>query len=189
MGRKNKRKSTEYRDRLGFNPKKYISQAAFYPSAHTLPSRIMYPAGRIPHRGDIWFAELGAHPGTSVQGGCRPVMIVSNNIGNERAETINVLPMTRHLKRSDLPCHTELAPENVADKRQILDPSMILAEQITTISKSQLRAYVGRIENPDILDSINHSVSVQLDLTENKASAEDLADEHNKNEGEEKEHV
>ena len=89
---------------------------------------------RIPRRGDIWFADLGDHPGTSVQGGCRPVIIVSNDIGNERAETINVLPMTRHLKRSDLPCHTELTPENLDDRQQVFDPSMILAEQISLLA-------------------------------------------------------
>jgi len=170
LGRKNKRKSTKYRDRLGFNPNKYISRKtykAFYPSAHdahTIVKAMGRPMNRIPRRGDIWFAELGDHPGTSVQGGCRPVIIVSNDIGNERAETINVLPMTRHLKRADLPCHTELAPESVDDRQQVFDPSMILAEQITTISKTQLRSYVGRVKNPDILKSINHSVVVQLEL-------------------------
>ena len=178
LGRKNKRKSTEYRDRLGFNPNKYISHktyAAFYPSAHTAHTNVNPTFGqhfpnRIPRRGDIWFAELGDHPGTSVQGGCRPVIVVSNDIGNEWAETINVLPMTRHLKRSDLPCHTELAPENVDDKQQVFDPSMILAEQIATVSKTQLRSYVGRVKNPAILESINRSVAVQLELEEHKSS-------------------
>lgn len=179
MGRKNKRKSTEYRDRLGFNPNKYIfhkPHTTSYSSAHMVHAVFkstdgaFYQAGRIPRRGDIWFADLGDHPGTSVQGGCRPVIIVSNDIGNERAETINVLPMTRHLKRSDLPCHTELTPENVDDKQQVFDPSMILAEQITTVSKTQLRTYVGRVKNPDILESINHSVAVQLELEEHKSS-------------------
>ena len=166
MGRKNKRQRTEYRDRLGFNPHKYISRAIFYPSAHTVVKSVDGSLYRSPRRGDIWFAELGDHPGTSVQGGCRPVIIVSNNIGNEHAETINVLPMTRHLKRPELPCHTELSPESVDDKHQIFDPSMVLAEQITTISKTALRSYVGRVKAPDILESINHSVAVQLELQE-----------------------
>ena len=164
MGRKNKRKRTEYRDRLGFNPNRYISRATFYPSTHTVLKSMGGLLYRSPRRGDIWFAELGDHPGTSVQGGCRPVIIVSNNIGNEYAETINVLPMTRHLKRPELPCHTELSPESVDDKHQIFDPSMVLAEQITTISKTALRSYVGRVKAPDILESINHSVAVQLEL-------------------------
>ncbi len=93
---------------------------------------------RAPHRGDIWFADLGCHPGTSIQAGCRPVLIVSNDIGNTYAGTLNVLPMTRHLKKPELPCHKELNPEAVGDLKQELNASMILAEQITTISKLQL---------------------------------------------------
>lgn len=165
MGRKNKRKRSEYRDWLGFNPRKYVRYSEGHDrKADRAVNATVNTGTKMPRRGDIWFAELGDHPGTSVQGGCRPVIIVSNDIGNERAEAINVLPMTRHLKRADLPCHTELAPENVDDRQQVFDPSMILAEQITTISKTQLRSYVGRVKNPDILESINHSVAVQLEL-------------------------
>jgi mRNA interferase MazF len=100
-----------------------------------------------------------------VQGGCRPVLIVSNDVGNTYAETLNVLPMTRQLKKPNLPCHTELDPQAIADKHQMMDNSMILAEQITTISKDQLRNYVGRIEKRDLQDSIDHAVSIQLGLT------------------------
>lgn len=158
MGRKNKRKKTEYRTRLGFNPWKYITPA-------TDPVRHYRNTSRSPQRGDIWFAALDPHAGTSIQGGCRPVLVVSNNIGNTHAETLNVLPMTRHLKKPNLPCHTELDPDAISDKRQTMDYSMILAEQITTISKEQLQNYVGRIEEKNLLDSIDHAVSVQLGLT------------------------
>ena len=160
MGRKNKRRKTEYKDRLGFNPWKYITPAA----GHTEPGRYRNTS-RTPQRGDIWFADLKPHAGTSVQGGCRPVLIVSNDVGNTYADTLNVLPMTRQLKKPNLPCHTELVPDTIADKHQTMDSSMILAEQITTISKDQLRNYVGRIEDRVFLDSINHAVAVQLGLT------------------------
>ena len=160
MGRKNKRKKTEYRTRLGFNPWKYIAPA-------TEPVRRYRNTSRIPQRGDIWFADLEPHSGTSVQGGCRPVLVMSNDVGNTYAETLNVLPMTRQLKKPNLPCHTELDPDIIADKHQMMDNSMILAEQITTISKDQLRNYVGRIEEKNLLDSIDHAVSVQLGLVPN----------------------
>lgn len=159
MGRKNKRKKAEYRTRLGFNPWKYITPAAACPE----PRRYRN-THRTPQRGDIWYAELEPHAGTSVQGGCRPVLVVSNDVGNTYAETLNVLPMTRQMKKPDLPCHTELDPQIIADKHQMMDNSMILAEQITTIGKDQLRNYVGRIEEKNLLDSIDHSVSVQLGL-------------------------
>ena len=159
MGRKNKRRKAEYRSHLGFNPWKYITPAP----SHAEPRRYRNTS-RTPQRGDIWFAELEPHAGTSVQGGCRPVMIVSNDVGNTYAETLNVLPMTRQLKKPNLPCHTALNPEIITDKYQLMDQSMILAEQITTISKDQLRNYVGKVEDRTLLDAIDHAVSVQLGL-------------------------
>ena len=166
VGRKNKRKKTEYRNRLGFDPRKYVTR-------HRLPVNPPSPAtqhaawnvsGRCPHRGDIWFADLGEHPGTSVQSGCRPVLIVSNNIGNEHAETINVLPMTRQLKKPGLPCHTELTSSVIIDKHQEMCLSMVLAEQITTISKTQLRNYVGRVDDAALLTDIDTAIGQQLSL-------------------------
>ena len=159
MGRKNKRRKTEYRTRLGFNPWKYITPAELYPE-----QRRYRNTRRTPQRGDIWFADLDPHAGTSVQGGCHPVLIMSNDVGNIYAETLNVLPMTRQLKKPDLPCHTELDPDAISDKHQMMDNSMILAEQITTISKDQLRNYVGRVEERNLLDAVDHAVSVQLGL-------------------------
>ena len=120
---------------------------------------------RMPHRGDIWFADLGSHPGTSIQAGCRPVFIVSNDIGNIHAETLNVLPMTRHLKKLGLPCHVELNPGIVEDTRQEMESSMILAEQVTTISKLQLRNYVGRVEDTELLAAIEQAICEQFGLS------------------------
>lgn len=156
MGRKNKRKQTEYRSKLGFNPWKYIR-----PEAGQKPSSDAVP---MPHRGDIWFAWLGYRDGTCVQGGCRPVLILSNNIGNACAETINVLPMTSHLKKLELPCHTLLEPDNIEDARQQLEPSMILAEQITTIDKAALRNFVGRVRNDESMEAIDRVVMAQLGI-------------------------
>ena len=152
MGRKNRRKKSEYRDRLGFNPQKYICPG--------VPRSRM----RFPQRGDIWYAELYSHFGTCVQRGRCPVMILSNNIGNAYAETLNVLPLTRGLKKPNLPCHIKLDPDCVSDRRRAMDVSMILAEQITTIDKSELRGYVGHVKDDAVLSSVNHAVSMQLGL-------------------------
>lgn len=103
------------------------------------PGKGAYPGiGQIsetpaPSRGDIWFADLGDHTGTSVQGGCRPVLVISNDTANIHAETVNVVPLTRHLKKPGLPCHMMLDSGDVVDSKQSLDDSMLLAEQITTI--------------------------------------------------------
>jgi len=103
MARKNKRLKTEYHRGLGFDPRKYIT----VPVHHAVRSTPEH----TPQRGEIWFADLGSHPNSSVQGGIRPVVIVSNDIGNAHADTVNIVPMTRHLKKPELPCHTKLSPE------------------------------------------------------------------------------
>ena len=143
MGRKNRRKKRVFKRRFGFNTKRYIGSAAQIHDMHNAAPITLDAAAnsvqRTPHRGDIWFAELGDHTGTSDQRGCRPVLIISNDTANIHAETVNVLPMTSHLKKPNLPCHTLMGSAFVVDTRQRMDDSMILAEQITTIGKSQLR--------------------------------------------------
>ena len=156
MARKNNRLKTEYHRGLGFDPRKYIT----LPVHHSVRSAPEH----TPQRGDIWFADLGSHPNSSVQGGIRPVVIVSNNIGNAHADTVNIVPMTRHLKKPELPCHTKLSPECITDASQLLDTSMILAEQITTIGKNRLRSYVGKIADTAVLHRIDTAVAAQLGI-------------------------
>ena len=175
MGRKNRRKRTEYQTGFRFDLRKYMGSAnRNYSVRNAYNARItgITRIARTPKRGDIWFADLGSHPGTSVQGGCRPVLVVSNDIGNNHAETINVLPLTKHLKKPELPCHTQISPEDLADLHQFFDDSMILAEQITTISKLQLRNYVGRVENLEAMSRINTIINRQLDLDSFEHEAE-----------------
>lgn len=135
MGRKNRRNANEYRQRLGFNPDKYIKHSKYSKcskhSKHTehtkgkdIPRkccRNTYPVSRykperpyrVPYRGEIWIAQLGSHPNTSVQEGCRPVLIVSNDKGNHTSNTVVVLPLTSQIKRSELPSHVELHREDL----------------------------------------------------------------------------
>ena len=173
MGRKNKRKKSEYRRRLGFNPMKYIGSGARFQSTispapvvtiSSTPSPDSTAAERIPHRGDIWFADLIVCPGTCVQRGIRPVLVVSNDMGNTHSTIVNVLPMTSHLKKPHLPCHTLLEPGDVADSRSALRESEVQAEQITTIGRLQLKNYVGRVEDTEILNQITQAVISQLAL-------------------------
>ena len=160
MGRKNRRNPMDYQIGLGFDPQKYIRQERPYVPREQAAEQ----SPVTPRRGEVWFAELGEHAGTSVQDGCRPVVIVSNDMGNRYADTVNVVPLTRHLKRPELPCHTEISDTDLGDTKQTLDASMVLTEQITTISKCQLRNYVGRIDDPAAMDRINRAISEQLAL-------------------------
>ena len=158
------------------NPMKYIGSGAqsvvnTAPVAPTIPAsappvRVLpvTTAERTPQRGDIWFADLIGCPGTCVQRGIRPVLVVSNDMGNTHSTIVNVLPMTSHLKKPHLPCHTLLEPGDVADSRFALRESEVQAEQITTIGRLQLKNYVGRVEDTEVLDQITQAVISQLAL-------------------------
>lgn len=73
----------------------------------------------IPHRMEIWFADLGRHPGSCVQEGIRPVLVISNDIANEHAETVTVLPMTSRIKKVWLPCHISVSEEEMGISRAV----------------------------------------------------------------------
>ena len=167
MARKNNRMKTEYHKGLGFDPRKYITSP--------VQNIVRRTQNRTPQRGEVWFADLGTHPNSSVQGGCRPVIILSNNIGNAHADTVNVVPMTRHLKKPELPCHTEISPDSISDKRQLLETSMILVEQITTISKYALRSYAGKITDSTVLSAIDTAIIAQLGIERSNAECPSIS--------------
>ena len=166
MGRKNKRKMN------AFYPSR--SQRSSYAWRDFYQPQATVSSGHVPiirssrtynvHRGDIFFAELGYHRGTSVQEGCRPVLVISNDKGNYHSDTINVIPMTGCFKRPDLPCHMLLKPEQIANRHRPFNTATVLTEQITTISKSALRSYVGRVENSDIISNIEYTLSSHLGM-------------------------
>ena len=157
MGRKNKRRKSSYSRKMKINPKKLImKQQNTYDVTHSR-SEAEY-LDRIPQRGDIWFVELGCHPGTSVQDGCRPAFIMSNDTSNLYSGIVTVVPMTSKLKKSYLPTHVILTDECPA-----LEPSMVLGEQLTTVGKPALKSYVGRI-GPAKIHEIEKAVEAHLGL-------------------------
>jgi len=179
VGRKNRRNKKDYRQRLGFNPDKYTktSRYAQKKDIHKNGRRETYPRlsrdihkperpYRIPYRGEIWVAQLGYHPNTSVQEGCRPVLIVSNDKGNHTSNTVVVLPLTSQIKRSELPSHVELRREDLFcfGPEEPVPISMVLAAQITTISKGVLGPRIGRIQNTVKLWEIDKALMDELGI-------------------------
>ena len=51
-------------------------------------------------RGDIYYAELNPVIG-SEQGGTRPVLIISNDIGNKHSPTVIIAPITSRIHKSE----------------------------------------------------------------------------------------
>lgn len=87
-------------------------------------------------RGRIFMVDLGELDGTSVEKGIRPVVVLQNDIGNRFSPTTIVAPITSKLSKHRLPTHVFM-------KEAMLDRySIVMLEQIQTISKDKLQDYV-----------------------------------------------
>ena len=109
-------------------------------------------------RGDIYLVDLGKNFG-SEQGGCRPVLLIQNNVGNYYGPTLIVAPITsRYLKKSKQPTNFALVEVD-----NLVSPSVVLTEQILTIDKSRVIKYVGKISDEQ-MRSVDKAVKVSLGL-------------------------
>ena len=84
-------------------------------------------------RGDIWYVDLPIVPGSSIQGGRRPVLVYQTDRINDKSSIVNVLAITSQIKRKDLGYHVELPWLAGLSKK-----SMVLAEQAFTLDQSRL---------------------------------------------------
>ena len=90
-------------------------------------------------RGEIYWAELSPTLGSEISK-LRPVLIVSNDINNEYAATITILPITSKTERIYL---FEVLLKQGEGNLQ--NDSKIKANQIRTIDKMRVREYIGRL--------------------------------------------
>lgn len=110
------------------------------------------------HRGDIYLVDLGTNIG-SEQGGCRPVLLVQNDIGNHFGPTLIVAPVSsRYWKKSKQPTHTLI--EGI---QNLSSPSVVLTEQLLTIDKVRVMKYFGKVPE-DQMQNVNKAVMVSLGL-------------------------
>ena len=107
-------------------------------------------------RGDIFYAKLNGIG--SVQCNVRPVMILSNNLNNKYAPTLQVCPLTSKIK-NNLPIHFYLEGFGLNKK------STFLAEQLTIIDKTQLVSdkKIGSVDE-FTLRRAEKAISIQLSM-------------------------
>lgn len=168
----------KYINKIGRTKDKRASR--FKNSAANLPGQVSpenprpWVTGPRPRRYEIWFADLGDHYGTSVQSGNRPVLVISNDVGNQYSQTLTVIPLTTKLKRMDMPTHIVLTEEDCCMFRpQTLQDSVLLAEQITTIAKSALCNRLCRVTSREKRQEIVQAVAAQLDMQRTHGICED----------------
>lgn len=110
------------------------------------------------YKGEIYYADLGKTIG-SEQAGIRPVIIVQNDIGNEKSTTTIVVPLTKNIrKKINQPTHFLLKPTG-----KIRYNSIVLAEQIRVIDKERIGSRVGRL-NKKIIKCIDNIILETLGI-------------------------
>lgn len=89
-------------------------------------------------RGEMYYANLCPVIG-SEQGGIRPVLILQNDRNNKFSPTTIVAAMTGQKKK---PQRTHVTVSGCG----LAKTTLVLLEQIRTIDKSRLRAYIGTLD-------------------------------------------
>lgn len=109
----------------------------------------------VPKFGEIFYADLKRDG--SVQGGCRPVIIAQNDIGNAHSPIVEVIPMTSKHKAEYMPTHVLITADDISG----LDmDSVAMAEQVRVIPKTSLRQRVGQLKHSELV-GIGKARSIQ----------------------------
>lgn len=108
-------------------------------------------------RGDIYWVKLDPIKGSEI-GKTRPAVVISNNINNELADTVTIVPITSSVGK--------VYPFEVLIRKgtaNLADDSKAKANQIRTVDKSRLKNLIGTIPSP-ILEDIEKAIKIHLDF-------------------------
>ena len=94
-------------------------------------------------RGDIYWADLNPVIG-SEQGGLRPVLILSQNVFNERSGTVIAVAITSQPQRAGYPLTFELSDTKLPKK------SWVKISQIRTLSVKRIRKRISNASEEEL---------------------------------------
>ena len=94
-------------------------------------------------RGDIIWADLNPVQGHE-QAGLRPVLILSQDVFNERSGTVIAVALTSQPQRAGFPLTLELSGLELPKR------SWVKISQIRTLSTQRLRRRLGRVCSDDL---------------------------------------
>ncbi|MBI2266312.1 MAG: type II toxin-antitoxin system PemK/MazF family toxin [Armatimonadetes bacterium] len=109
-------------------------------------------------RGEIYWANLDPTLGSEIRK-TRPCLVVSNNVNNELAGTVTVLPITTSISRI-YPFEVSLPSGTFGLK----EPSKAKANQIRTISKERLGSQIGAVDQ-EVMKAVEKAILVHLEMT------------------------
>ena len=112
-----------------------------------------------PKKGEVWTCNLGENVGCELNK-VRPVIITSNNKGNENAPIVTIIPISH--REEYLPTQVALHDADFSYKEKEISGTS-LAEQIKVVSKARLGRKIGEL-NKTALDKVELSVLVSLGM-------------------------
>ncbi len=108
-------------------------------------------------RGDIYWVKLDPVEGSEI-GKIRPAVVISNDINNELADTVTIVPITSSVGK--------VYPFEVLIRKgtaNLAEDSKAKANQIRTVDKRRLKNLIGTLP-PAILEQIWNAVKIHLDF-------------------------
>ena len=112
-----------------------------------------------PKRGDIYWANLDPTIGSEIAK-TRPVLIVSNDINNQYAATVSVLPITSSTSRV-YPYEVMVSPVESGLKKE----SKVKANQIRTIDKRRIGKQLGALSSSKMKE-VDQAILIHLSINE-----------------------
>lgn len=110
-------------------------------------------------RGDIYYADLGDGIGHE-QKGTRPVLVISNNIGNSCSNTVIIAAITSKKEDFHQPTHVLLSRYDGLKRG-----SICMLEQLRTIDKDRIIEYICTL-SPIKMKQIDNALKIATGLKE-----------------------
>lgn len=104
-------------------------------------------------RGDVYYADLPDGQGSEQQG-CRPIVVLQNNVGNKNSPTVVVAAITSKICKNNMPTHIEIVG-------YLPQKSVVLLEQIFTLDKHRIKNYIATLDE-NLMTQINNGLRVSL---------------------------
>ena len=107
-------------------------------------------------RGMVYWCDLPKYEqNANVQAGIRPVIIISNNVGNVFSKNVTIIPCTTNTEKNPDQCtHVRL---------DLSEDSLALCEMILTVSKDLLKGFMGMLDE-HTMKQIDNGIKSALGL-------------------------
>ncbi|MGN0353758.1 MAG: type II toxin-antitoxin system PemK/MazF family toxin [Muricoprocola sp.] len=112
-------------------------------------------------RGDILMVNMIEVPGTSLQKGRRPAVVISNDKANTYSPVITVVPLTSKIKKKRyLPTHVYVSRHEMTG---LVRPVLVLGEQVSAIAVQNIVQKCGHMSER-AMKRITKAVKIQLNI-------------------------